>query len=118
MGKEEGALVLPRPVLSAAAVAPPPARDRGQQPPGRGRRPSESTTRPRGRRADEAIDVLRALWGGDATGTIFDAEFRSFENVTRYPKPLQMLPIHVGGSSAAPPAAPAGEATGSSTAAG
>jgi probable F420-dependent oxidoreductase len=55
----------------------------------------------RGRRADEAIDVLRALWAGDATGTSFGGEFYSFENVTSYPKPLQMLPIHVGGSSAA-----------------
>ena len=55
----------------------------------------------RGRRADEAIDVLRALWAGGATGTSFDGEFYSFENVTSYPKPLQMLPIHVGGSSAA-----------------
>jgi probable F420-dependent oxidoreductase len=55
----------------------------------------------RGRRADEAIDVLRALWAGDATGTSFEGEFYSFENVTSYPKPLQMLPIHVGGSSAA-----------------
>jgi probable F420-dependent oxidoreductase len=55
----------------------------------------------RGRRADEAIDVLRALWAGDATGTSFDGEFYSFENVTSYPKPLQMLPIHVGGSSTA-----------------
>jgi probable F420-dependent oxidoreductase len=55
----------------------------------------------RGRRADEAIDVLRALWAGDATGTSFDGEFYSFEHVTSYPKPLQMLPIHVGGSSAA-----------------
>jgi probable F420-dependent oxidoreductase len=55
----------------------------------------------RGRRADEAIDVLRALWAGDATGTSFDGEFYSFENVTSYPKPLQMLPIHVGGSSPA-----------------
>jgi probable F420-dependent oxidoreductase len=55
----------------------------------------------RGRRADEAIDVLRALWAGDATGTSFDGEFFSFQNVTSYPKPLQKLPIHVGGSSAA-----------------
>lgn len=55
----------------------------------------------RGRRANEAIDILRALWAGDATGTSFDGEFYSFENVTSYPKPLQMLPIHVGGSSAA-----------------
>jgi probable F420-dependent oxidoreductase len=57
--------------------------------------------RTRGRRADEAIDVMRALWAGDATGTSFDGEFYSFENVTSYPKPLEMLPIHVGGSSAA-----------------
>jgi alkanesulfonate monooxygenase SsuD/methylene tetrahydromethanopterin reductase-like flavin-dependent oxidoreductase (luciferase family) len=55
----------------------------------------------RGRRANEAIDVLRALWAGDASGTSFDGEFYSFENVTSYPKPLQMLPIHIGGSSAA-----------------
>lgn len=55
----------------------------------------------RGRRADEAIDVLRALWAGDATGTSFNGEFYSFENVTSFPKPLQVLPIHVGGSSAA-----------------
>ena len=55
----------------------------------------------RGRRADEAIDILRALWAGDATGTSFDGEFYSFENVTSYPKPLQMLPIQVCGSSAA-----------------
>ena len=55
----------------------------------------------RGRRADEAIDVLRALWAGDATGTSFDGEFYSLENVTSYPKPLAMPPIHVGGSSAA-----------------
>ena len=57
--------------------------------------------RTRGRRADEAIDVLRALWAGDATGTSFDGEFYSLRNVTSFPKPLQMLPIHVGGSSAA-----------------
>lgn len=55
----------------------------------------------RGRRTDEAIDVLRALWAGDAADTSFDGEFYSFENVTSFPKPLQMLPIHVGGSSAA-----------------
>jgi alkanesulfonate monooxygenase SsuD/methylene tetrahydromethanopterin reductase-like flavin-dependent oxidoreductase (luciferase family) len=55
----------------------------------------------RGRRADEAIDVLRALWAGDATGASFSGEFYAFENVTSYPKPLERLPIHVGGSSAA-----------------
>ena len=55
----------------------------------------------RGRRADESIDVLRALWAGDATGTSFHGEFYSFDHATSYPKPLEMLPIHVGGSSAA-----------------
>jgi probable F420-dependent oxidoreductase len=55
----------------------------------------------RGRRADEAIDILRALWAGDASGTSFSGEFYSFQNVTSYPKPLQTLPIHVGGSSPA-----------------
>jgi probable F420-dependent oxidoreductase len=55
----------------------------------------------RGRRADEAIDVMRALWAGYATGTSFHGEFYSFDNATSYPKPLQMLPVHVGGSSAA-----------------
>jgi probable F420-dependent oxidoreductase len=55
----------------------------------------------RGRRADEAIDVLRALWAGDASGTSFSGEFYSFEHATSFPKPLQMLPIHIGGSSTA-----------------
>ncbi|HUB38535.1 MAG TPA: TIGR03619 family F420-dependent LLM class oxidoreductase [Streptosporangiaceae bacterium] len=55
----------------------------------------------RGRRADEAIDILRALWAGDATGTSFHGQFYSFEHVTSYPKPLRILPIHIGGSSAA-----------------
>jgi probable F420-dependent oxidoreductase len=55
----------------------------------------------RGRRADEAIDVLRALWAGDAAGASFEGEFYSFQNVTSYPKPLRMLPIHIGGSSPA-----------------
>ena len=56
----------------------------------------------RGRRADEAIDVLRLLWAGDAGGVSFDGEFFSFRDLTSYPKPVGgMLPIHVGGSSAA-----------------
>src|SRR4051812_11583553 len=32
-------------------------------------------SRTRGRRADEAIDVLRALWAGDAEGTTFTGRF-------------------------------------------
>ncbi len=59
--------------------------------------------RTRGRRADEAIDVLRALWAGDAEGTTFTGEFFSFEKVTSFPKPhdVDTLPVHVGGSSRA-----------------
>ncbi|BDU00899.1 MULTISPECIES: TIGR03619 family F420-dependent LLM class oxidoreductase [Nocardia] len=57
----------------------------------------------RGRRADEAIDVLRLLWSGDADGVSFDGEFFRFENLCSYPKPTEgrPLPIHVGGSSRA-----------------
>jgi alkanesulfonate monooxygenase SsuD/methylene tetrahydromethanopterin reductase-like flavin-dependent oxidoreductase (luciferase family) len=75
--------------------------------------PSESITRP-GAAAPTRRSTSCALSGRDAAGTSFDGEFYSFENVTGYPKPLQMLPIHVGGSSAALP----GEGTGSSPAAG
>ncbi|WP_454197692.1 TIGR03619 family F420-dependent LLM class oxidoreductase [Nocardia sp. Marseille-Q1738] len=57
----------------------------------------------RGRRADEAIDVLRLLWSGDANGVSFEGEFFRFENLCSFPKPYasQRLPIHVGGSSRA-----------------
>lgn len=57
----------------------------------------------RGRRADEAIDVLRLLWAGDADGVSFDGEFYSFSDLCSFPKPYQArtLPIHVGGSSSA-----------------
>src|SRR5260370_144470 len=55
----------------------------------------------RGRRADEAIDVLRLLWDGDENGVSFDGEFFSFTGLCSFPKPLGRLPIHVGGSSPA-----------------
>jgi probable F420-dependent oxidoreductase len=57
----------------------------------------------RGRRADEAIDVLRLLWSGGEEGVGHDGEFFSFEGVCSFPKPVGVreLPIHVGGSSAA-----------------
>ena len=56
----------------------------------------------RGRRADEAIDVLRALWAADTSGASFHGEFYSFDHVASFPKPVhvQTLPIHIGGSSA------------------
>jgi probable F420-dependent oxidoreductase len=55
----------------------------------------------RGRRADEAIDVLRLLWDGDENGVSFDGAFYSFTGLCSFPKPLGRLPIHVGGSSPA-----------------
>jgi probable F420-dependent oxidoreductase len=57
----------------------------------------------RGRRADEAIDVLRLLWSGDETGVSFDGEFFSFTSVCSFPKPygVTTLPVHIGGSSRA-----------------
>ena len=57
----------------------------------------------RGRRADEAIDVLRLLWAGREEGVSFDGEFYAFDDACVFPKPLGVreLPIHVGGSSAA-----------------
>jgi probable F420-dependent oxidoreductase len=55
----------------------------------------------RGRRADEAIDALRLLWAGDENGVSFDGEFFSFAAACSFPKPLQPLPVHVGGSSPA-----------------
>jgi probable F420-dependent oxidoreductase len=55
----------------------------------------------RGRRADEAIDVLRLLWGGTADGVSYQGEFFSLTAATSFPKPHRgrILPVHVGGSS-------------------
>lgn len=57
----------------------------------------------RGRRTDEAIDVMRLLWSGGEDGVSFDGEFFSFDNVCSFPKPhgVTELPIHIGGSSLA-----------------
>ncbi|MFI6041303.1 TIGR03619 family F420-dependent LLM class oxidoreductase [Nocardia sp. NPDC051321] len=57
----------------------------------------------RGRRTDEAIDVLRLLWSGGADGVSFDGEFFAFDALVSFPKPLgaSLLPIHIGGSSRA-----------------
>jgi probable F420-dependent oxidoreductase len=55
----------------------------------------------RGRRADEAIDVLRLLWAGDEEGVSFDGAFFSFTAACSFPKPTRPLPVHVGGSSPA-----------------
>ncbi|MBF6341207.1 TIGR03619 family F420-dependent LLM class oxidoreductase [Nocardia abscessus] len=57
----------------------------------------------RGRRADEAIDVLRLLWSGGPDGVDHHGEFYAFDKLCSYPKPhgTTELPIHVGGSSRA-----------------
>jgi probable F420-dependent oxidoreductase len=59
--------------------------------------------RSRGRRADEAIDVLRLLWSGGAQGVSFRGEYFDFDELCSFPKPygVTTLPIHVGGSSRA-----------------
>lgn len=55
----------------------------------------------RGRRADEAIDVMRILWSDSGPeGASFDGEFFSFEHAHSFPKPRQpRVPIHIGGHS-------------------
>ncbi|WP_344803009.1 TIGR03619 family F420-dependent LLM class oxidoreductase [Microlunatus ginsengisoli] len=55
----------------------------------------------RGRRADEAIDVLRALWTGGPEGVSYEGEFFAFTDLCVFPQPSGPLPIHVGGSSRA-----------------
>jgi probable F420-dependent oxidoreductase len=57
----------------------------------------------RGRRADEQLAVLRALWDDQEAGVTHHGEFFQFENVICSPKPVagQHLPIHIGGHSKA-----------------
>jgi probable F420-dependent oxidoreductase len=50
----------------------------------------------RGRRADEAIRLLRALWNGERD---FDGRYWSFRNATAEPRPDPQPEIWVGGSS-------------------
>ncbi|MEV6390087.1 LLM class flavin-dependent oxidoreductase [Nocardia xishanensis] len=62
-----------------------------------------SASAPRGRRANQAIDVLRLLWPGCPDGVDHHGEFFAFDKLCSYPKPFVAtdLPIHVGGSSRA-----------------
>jgi alkanesulfonate monooxygenase SsuD/methylene tetrahydromethanopterin reductase-like flavin-dependent oxidoreductase (luciferase family) len=50
----------------------------------------------RGRRADEAIRLMRALWSGDKD---FEGEFWSFHDATSEPHPSPPPEVWVGGSS-------------------
>jgi probable F420-dependent oxidoreductase len=52
----------------------------------------------RGRRADEAIRLMRALWSGERD---FDGQHWSFQNATAEPQPSPVPEIWIGGSSAA-----------------
>jgi probable F420-dependent oxidoreductase len=57
----------------------------------------------RGRRADEQLAVLRALWDERPDGVSHRGEFFQFDDVVCSPKPIagRLLPIHIGGHSKA-----------------
>lgn len=55
----------------------------------------------RGRRADEQIAVLRALWADHPSGAEFHGEFFDFAHAMSYPKPARPIPVHIGGHSRA-----------------
>ncbi len=57
----------------------------------------------RGRRADEQLAVLRALWGPDRDGVTHHGEFFDLDDVVCRPKPVreERFPIHIGGHSEA-----------------
>jgi len=57
----------------------------------------------RGRRADEQLAVLRALWDDRPQGVTHNGEFFQFENAVCSPKPIagEHLPVHIGGHSEA-----------------
>jgi probable F420-dependent oxidoreductase len=58
----------------------------------------------RGRRADESIDVMRALWAPSGPeGASYKGEFFEFDRALSYPKPFAPtgVPIHIGGHSVA-----------------
>ena len=59
--------------------------------------------RTRGRRTDETIAAMRALWADSGpTGAEFHGEFFSFEHAHSFPKPLRGdVPLHIGGHSEA-----------------
>jgi probable F420-dependent oxidoreductase len=57
----------------------------------------------RGRRADEQLAVLRALWDDGSSGVTHHGEFFQFTDVVCSPKPIagKHLPVHIGGHSKA-----------------
>ena len=60
--------------------------------------------RSRGRRTDETIGAMRALWADSGpAGADFDGEFVSFRHAHSFPKPVRPggVPVHIGGHSEA-----------------
>jgi probable F420-dependent oxidoreductase len=57
----------------------------------------------RGRRADEQLAVLRALWDRQPDGVTHHGEFFQFDDIVCSPKPVagRHLPVHIGGHSKA-----------------
>jgi len=55
----------------------------------------------RGRRADEQIEILRALWADIPGGVTHHGDFYDFDHAMTYPKPVaaEGVPIHIGGHS-------------------
>ncbi len=51
----------------------------------------------RGRRFDEAIDIMRAVWNDDPVA--FDGRHYSFAELKALPKPAHAIPIWIGGGS-------------------
>ena len=60
--------------------------------------------RTRGRRMDETVEAMRALWADSGPdGASFDGEFVSFAHAHSFPKPFRPegVPLHIGGHSEA-----------------
>lgn len=55
----------------------------------------------RGRRADEQLELMRLLWSDRPDGASFHGEFFDVDHAMCYPKPLQHIPVHIGGHSIA-----------------
>ncbi len=51
----------------------------------------------RGKRTDEYVEAMRALWAGDDAD--YEGEFVSFTNVSSNPKPARSVPFVIGGHS-------------------
>jgi probable F420-dependent oxidoreductase len=60
--------------------------------------------RTRGRRTDETIEAMRALWSDSGpAGADYDGEFVTFRHAHSFPKPVRPggVPVHIGGHSEA-----------------